>query len=177
MGERDERDGLSADTPRSASAFGPEFPVAFGAPMALAPGCAMGERELRQILDATSEGVYCSDAAGRIVFMNAPGARLLGYDAAKLSGADAHSTFHHHTADGAPYAACDCPIHQTLTDGRSRRVDSETFFRKDGTSIPVEYSAAPLYGASGEVAGCVVCFHDITDRRRTEEERRALLAR
>ena len=39
---------------------------------------------------------------------------------------------------------------------------------KDGTERPIDDSAAPIRNASGEVAGVVLVFRDITDRRRQE---------
>jgi PAS domain S-box-containing protein len=42
--------------------------------------------------------------------------------------------------------------------------------RKDGTSVPVEISAAPIRGAGGEVVGHMVAFVDITERKLQEAE-------
>lgn len=40
---------------------------------------------------------------------------------------------------------------------------------KDGTERPIDDSAAPIRNASGEVAGVVLLFRDITERRRAEQ--------
>ena len=43
----------------------------------------------------------------------------------------------------------------------------EVFWRKDGTAIPVEYSANPLMD-DGQISGMVVAFQDVSERRRLE---------
>ena len=43
----------------------------------------------------------------------------------------------------------------------------EVFWRQDGRSIPVEYSASPLV-ENGQVSGMVVAFQDVSERRRLE---------
>jgi len=46
--------------------------------------------------------------------------------------------------------------------------DSEVFWRADGSSFPVEYWSYPVIDG-GVIAGAVVAFIDITERRRSEE--------
>ncbi|MEG4574901.1 PAS domain S-box protein [Microcoleus sp. N3A4] len=55
----------------------------------------------------------------------------------------------------------------TLEDGEARRVTDEVFWRRDGTSFPVEYVVAPMR-EQGEIIGAVVTFKDITDRLAVE---------
>ena len=49
--------------------------------------------------------------------------------------------------------------------------------RKDGATIDVEISAAPIRGAGGEVLSHMALFADITERKRQEDEVRASRAR
>jgi PAS domain S-box-containing protein len=46
--------------------------------------------------------------------------------------------------------------------------------RKDGSDIAVELWTAPMRTAEGEVTGIVTIFEDVTERRRTEQERQQL---
>ncbi len=55
----------------------------------------------------------------------------------------------------------------TLEDGEARRVTDEVFWRRDGSSFPVEYVVAPMR-EQGEIIGAVVTFKDITDRLAVE---------
>ena len=61
----------------------------------------------------------------------------------------------------------DCPILKTLRDGKPRRVADEVFWRKDGTSFPVEYVSTPII-ESGAVVGAVISFRNISKRREAE---------
>lgn len=47
-------------------------------------------------------------------------------------------------------------------------VTDEVFWRKDGTSFPVEYVSTPIR-ERGELIGAVVVFKDITERKRADE--------
>ncbi len=51
----------------------------------------------------------------------------------------------------------------TLEDGEARRVTDEVFWRRDGSSFPVEYVVAPMR-EGGKIIGAVVTFKDITER-------------
>jgi len=37
---------------------------------------------------------------------------------------------------------------------------------RDGSAIPIEDSAAPIINGAGRVAGVVLVFHDVAERRR-----------
>ena len=47
-------------------------------------------------------------------------------------------------------------------------VSDEVFWRKDGSSFPVEYVSTPIR-ESGVLKGAVVTFQDITDRKQADE--------
>jgi PAS domain S-box-containing protein len=90
------------------------------------------------ILASSGEGIQGFEADGRLAFVNEAALRMLGYAEAELRGRQLHTLLHHHRANGEPYPSADCPIQQTLRDGRTRAVENEVFFRKDGSSFPVE---------------------------------------
>ena len=50
-------------------------------------------------------------------------------------------------------------------------ISDELVWRSDDTCIPVEYWSYPMF-MQGELAGCVVAFVDISERKRVEEELR-----
>jgi light-regulated signal transduction histidine kinase (bacteriophytochrome) len=74
-----------------------------------------------------------------------------------------HDAVHHHHGDGALYSRHDCPMFITQTTGEAKRVDDEVYWRKDGTSFPVEYAVTPIL-ENEVVTGTVVVFTDITQR-------------
>ncbi|PWC37837.1 sigma 54-interacting transcriptional regulator [Azospirillum sp. TSO35-2] len=133
------------------------------------------ERENRLILQAAGEGIYGVNAEGLTTFVNPAAERILGWSAADLLGRDMHALVHHHRPDGAPYPAQQCPIYAAFRDGEVHRVSDEVFWSRDGRPIWVEYTSTPIHG-DGVVAGAVIVFRDISQRREAEERLRAALA-
>jgi len=125
-------------------------------------------RQREMILEAVGDGIFGIDLEGRLTFINRAGARALGYSPDQLAGRDVHSAIHHSHVDGTPYSKSTSPILQALRLCEPIRMRDEVFWRKDGTSIPVEYSANPLID-DGRVSGMVVAFQDVSERRRLEK--------
>jgi len=121
------------------------------------------------ILNSAAEGILGLDLQGNHTFVNPAAARMLGYEPEELLGRHSHSTWHHTKADGSPYPEEECDIYAACQDGTVHRSDAELFWRKDGSSFPVEYSSNPIY-ENGRIAGAVVTFTDITERKRAGEE-------
>ena len=116
------------------------------------------------VLESVADGIYVADARGRITFINPAGVQLLGYDsAAELIGASPHMTFHHSRADGEGYPIKDCSLAAVRITGRSVHSDDDTFWRKDGSAVPVSFSSAAVELHDG--TGSVVAFRDITERQ------------
>ncbi len=122
---------------------------------------------LSLLLASTGEGIYGVDTDGRCHFVNPAAARLLGYDAEELLGANMHDLLHHTHPDGAHYPVDHCPIFQAFREGVPCRIDSDVLWRKDGSAIPVEYTSYPILDG-GQVLGAVVTFVDISARKRQE---------
>ncbi|GEM_PF-2009558 len=126
------------------------------------------EERIRLILDSTAEGIYGMDPAGTCTFINPAALRILGYSSRdELLGRNIHRCCHYSLPDGTPLPQEQCKILQTLRTDQIVHVDDEVFWRKDGSSFPVEYWSHPLM-RNGEIAGCVVTFLDVTERRAFE---------
>ncbi len=119
------------------------------------------------ILNQAGEGIYGLDRQGRTTFSNPSAAAMLGYPVDELLGRPMHDLLHHSWPDGTPYPQEECPIYAVLRDGVTRRVDHDTFWKKDGTSFPVEYVSTAIRD-NDEVVGAVVVFHDITEQLEAE---------
>ena len=124
----------------------------------------------RLILDSTDQGVLGLDREGRHVFVNPAACRMLGYAAEELVGAVSHAMWHCKRADGALYPAEECPIYRAIETGDLCHCD-DVFWRKDGTSFPVEFTATPSLEKDQPIA-LVLLFRDITERKRTESNER-----
>lgn len=124
------------------------------------------------ILTQAGEGIYGLDVDGNTTFVNPSAASMLGHRIEDLVGRNMHDVLHHSKPDGTPYPADACPIRAAIRDGQVHRVGDEVFWRKDGTSFPVEYVSTPIREAD-RVVGAVIVFRDITARKLTESTLRA----
>jgi PAS domain S-box-containing protein len=128
------------------------------------------DQQYQILLNSTSEGVYALDRNGICTFCNLAAAQLLGYKRpSDMVGLAFHQRHHHSSTDGRPTPWESCKIHLASQTAASAHVDDEVFFRRDGTSFPVEYFAQPVLHGS-EVVGTVVAFRDITERQLLEAQ-------
>ena len=127
----------------------------------------MAARQRELILESADDGIYGIDLDGKLTFINDAGARALGYAPEELAGRDFHEVVQHSHADGTPYSRATSPILEAMRRSEPVRMRNEVFWRRDGTAIPVEYSANPLM-EYGRISGVVVAFQDVTERRRLE---------
>jgi PAS domain S-box-containing protein len=128
-------------------------------------------RQSDSILASVGDGIYGIDLDGKVTFVNAAATQMLGYKQDEMLGHVMHSLIHHTRPDGTPYESIDCPIRKSLTNFDTVRVSNEVFWRKDGTSFPVEYVARPQIDSQSSDSeglkplGVVVAFTDTTERR------------
>ncbi|MBI3192871.1 MAG: PAS domain S-box protein [Ignavibacteriae bacterium] len=127
------------------------------------------QRQNKLILDSVGDGIYGVDLQGYATFINPAAARMFGWKVEELLGKPMHAIMHHTKGDGTPYHRDECLIYAAFKDGAIHQVDNEIFWRKDGTSFPVDYVSTPIRDERGEVLGAVVVFNDITERKQAEE--------
>jgi PAS domain S-box-containing protein len=122
------------------------------------------------VMDTMVEGLYVLDGDGCLTLMNSAASQMLGWSEQELLGKTVHAAIHFQHADGSPHPEADCALLKVRTEGRDVRMNHEAFTHKDGTIIPVAYSAAPLR-AGAAVRGVVVVFRD-TSAENSEAQRR-----
>ena len=134
--------------------------------------------ELGAILDCVALPVWVVDHAGDVFFVNPAGLAVLGYDdLEELRGRPGHETIHYKHRDGSHFPASECPMSLARGTGEPVRVDDDWFVRRDGSMVPVAYTATPIDLPDGE--GVVVAFRDMEEQREAEQalrEREAILA-
>jgi PAS domain S-box-containing protein len=118
------------------------------------------------ILQAAGEGIFGLDLEGNHTFVNPAANKLLGYQPGELLGKPSHRTWHHTKLDGSHYPAEECPIYRAYKDGLVHHGDEEVFWKKDGTSFYAQYTSTPIWDEQGALAGAVVTFQDITEKKR-----------
>lgn len=130
------------------------------------------ERRHELILNSVADGIYGVDLQGNSTFVNRAMERITGWSAEELIRRNQHEILHHTHPDGSPHPAHECPVFATYRDSIPRFVDDDVFWKRDGSSFPVEYTSTPLKGEQGTTVGSVVVFRDISARKRAEEAAR-----
>ena len=126
------------------------------------------EERSRLLLESAQEGIFGLAENGLVNFINPAGLTMLGFEAVELIGQKVHALIHHTRPDGSSYPSEECPIRHSQTRGVIASRDDEVLWRKDGTSFPVEYSSVPIR-KNGSIAGTVVVFRDVSERKEAEE--------
>lgn len=115
------------------------------------------------ILNSAGEGICGLDGQMNISFVNPAAAQMLGYEVKEAIGQLVHNILSPSNPNETPDAA----IYATLQHGLVHYVTDAVFWRKNGTSFPVEYVSAPIR-QKGEIVGVVLTFKDITERQEIE---------
>lgn len=135
--------------------------------------------ELDRVFEAMTDGVAVYDQDGQIVRANAALRRLLGFDAApavpafaQLSLRERFSFFAARDEHGRPVPPEEGPLLRALAgevlagaealEGRLRTLD--------GREVELRVSAAPLRTLTGQLAGAVCVYRDVTEPKRLERE-------
>lgn len=124
----------------------------------------LSNRQRQMILDSAGVGIVALDQAGQLIFVNPAAATMLRWKAEELVGLPLYETLYRWEGDGTDCRWEESPVYRTLRKGRASHVDNETFWRKDGTNLPVEYTSTPIR-EEGRIFGAVMNFQDITQRR------------
>ena len=127
------------------------------------------KRQNELILEAAGEGIYGIGIDGLATFVNPAAVAMTGWTPGDIIGQPIHDMHHHTRPDGSPYPREECPIYAAFSDGKIHHCENEVFWRKDGSSFPVEYTSTPIV-ENGKLAGAVVVFKDITERKQAEQE-------
>lgn len=133
-----------------------------------------GEELVRRILDAVPGGVVHVGKDGSIRSANPEALRILGLrfdEATSKYVADWDPVTVRE--DGSPFPMEEYPVAKVLTTGEPQPPVTIGVRRPDGTLSWAVFRAEPVKDAEGALAGAVVTFLDITDRKRAEEARAA----
>ncbi len=123
---------------------------------------AQERRQFQAIAESMGEGLYVTDSAGQLTYINPAGAALLERDRDKLLGESPHDSFHPRSS--GPDRS-DCP----LCRSRGPFHGELTFVRSNREPFVVRAASRPLI-EGGAVRGMVTVFEDISERKRTEAE-------
>ena len=130
------------------------------------------EQQHDLILNSVADGISGVDLEGDSTFANRAMSQITGWSAHELIGRNQHQLLHHSHSDGSPHLSQECPVYRTFRDNTPRYISDDVFWKKDGSSFPVEYSSTPIRNEKGQAVGSVVVFRDISVRKQAEEDAR-----
>ena len=118
------------------------------------------EQQNKLLLDSVGEGIFGLDKKGKITFLNPMASKLLGYESSELIGKNIYDTI---------------DISIDMDEKRDKKLlltqnDDKEFIKKDKSSFPINYVSTPIYNKLGLIAGSVVVFSDITERKKNEDQ-------
>ncbi|MBE0497882.1 MAG: response regulator [Campylobacterales bacterium] len=128
------------------------------------------EGTLQTLLNSVAEGIYGIDTHGNCTFVNRSFLRMLGFEnEEEVLGKHIHSLIHHSHEDGSPYPASKCKMYKANITHAPSHADDEVFWRRDGSSVAVEYWSYPMM-REGAFVGAVATFLDISERKKAQME-------
>lgn len=149
--------------------------LAFGEAMRRAQQAAAGRQELMRVtLRSIGDAVITTDTRGVITYLNEVAERLTGWPMGAAHGQPLEVVFR--IVNESTGEAVESPAARALREGIVVGLANHTLLiRKDGSTCPIDDSAAPIRDEQGRVSGCVLIFRDVTAQRRVERERREQL--
>lgn len=134
------------------------------------------EERVRLLLDSTAEAIFGLNLEGEITFCNAACASILGFvSREELLGRFIDDVITLSSPAPEKSNRSEHGVLPALRDGSVVHRDDELLQSAAGKSFPVEYWAHPVQ-RDGELVGSVVTFFDVTERRRSEERQRLMMA-
>jgi PAS domain S-box-containing protein len=122
------------------------------------------------ILEAIPVAAYVCAADGVIVRFNQRATELWGRTP-KVGDTDARfcGSFRLYQLDGTFLPHASTPMATALRTGRAQRDQEVVIERPDGSRLVASVHIEPLKDGRGRVQGAINCFHDVSERKRTEE--------
>ncbi len=120
------------------------------------------------LLESTAEGLYGIDVDGNCTFINKAATQMLGYEREECLGKNMHQLIHYKKSNGEIYPEAECPIFISKNAFTGYQIDTELFWKSDGSGFEVEYSSLPIID-EGVIKGAVITFKDISNRKQIEE--------
>jgi diguanylate cyclase (GGDEF)-like protein/PAS domain S-box-containing protein len=118
----------------------------------------------RVTLASIGDAVLSTDSSWLVSFINPIAEKLMGWSCAQAVGRHVSEVFQ--VLDGITRERIVPQMELAIQKGRTIILPSNcVLVRRDGQELHIEDSAAPIHDLSGEFAGMVVVFHDVSESR------------
>lgn len=126
-------------------------------------------------LKSIGDGVITTDAQVRVSLLNAVAEHLTGWTQAEAEGQPLSQVFH--IINEETRQVVENPAEKVMREGITVGLANHTLLlAKDGREIPIDDSGAPITDSRGMIAGVVLVFRDISERRQAEMRETELIS-
>ena len=124
-----------------------------------------GKLQARITLESIGEGVITTDRNGVIDYMNEASEQLIGTNRAAALGKRLLDLIA--LVDEVDRASLGDPVQRCLTERRRVNLGRRALLlsKQAEREFSTELTASPIRGPDGQIAGCVVIFHDVSELR------------
>ncbi|HEX8652237.1 MAG TPA: PAS domain S-box protein [Pyrinomonadaceae bacterium] len=128
------------------------------------------EQWLTTTLRSIGDAVIATDARGSVTFMNEAAQAVTGWTQDEAIGRDLKEVFR--IINEGSRQEVESPVEKVIREGTVVGLANHTLLiRKDGREVPIDDSGAPIRDESGEMAGVVLVFRDISERKEADAAR------
>jgi PAS domain S-box-containing protein len=134
-----------------------------------------GQREwLSTTLASIGDGVIATDPNGSVLLLNTTAEEMTGWNGPEARGRPIWEVFR--VINENSRKPVDDPALKALRERAVTRFESGALLvTRDKRELPVEHCGAPIIGFDGSLAGAVLIFRDVTERRRTAQRQTMLV--
>ena len=136
----------------------------------------MQRDSLHTTLQSIGDAVIVCDSSGNITLLNPTAEEVTGWTRAQAIGQPLDAVFH--IINEETRQLVESPVAKVRRLGAIVDLANHTLLiRKDGVEIPIDDSGAPIWDASRNLAGVVLVFRSVAERRQAENTLRLSEAR
>jgi PAS domain S-box-containing protein len=129
----------------------------------------------RMALRCIGDAVIATDSAGNVTLLNPVAASLCGVPPGEAVGRPHRDIFR--IVDERTGHPVESPVEKVLATADTVGLANHTMLlAPDGRGTPIDDSAAPIFNEGGRVAGVILVFRDVTEKRRAQELNERLAA-
>ena len=129
---------------------------------------ALSEKKWEATLASIGDAVIATDTSAKITFMNKTAEDATGWSIQQAVNRPLGEVFN--IINEETRSAVESPVKKVLEKGVIVGLANHTMLvRKDGTTLPIDDSGAPIKDKKDVITGAVLVFRDITERKKAEE--------
>lgn len=118
------------------------------------------ENEFHTVLKSIADGVVVINTDGEVILFNQTAEKITGYQSEEVEESSFEEIFHVQT-EGRQKVSFD--IHAVLQNGELTETADHIFLlKKDGSTVPITYSIAPIHHNGSKIRGAVITLRDVS---------------